>query len=288
MQTFLGCCICGVCAVIYGWQFVRRKWTPVRLFKKLMKKGSCWSKSKIEPSDMGSRPVTSTGARTEIDALADNVKFETVEKEGIATVEESMTTTPFLRCECGHCKLEEDVWAASPRPGNASRPSTAQLSKRAACAQPARYWAREHNFVLDPKDVVFPPTAPGVKEYTPVEQRTGALFGLLSLCGMQTFNIRLIASVTWSTIGWSLLAGAMSNWYAACPVSLRCLTTLPHCAASLRCLTALPHYAAPLFCFATLPYCAALLRYLTACISKRCQVELPNCVIRGNVRLCFS
>ena len=95
------------------------------------------------------------------------------------------------------------------------------LSKQSAPIP--RYWATEDNFTalgeLPPTSIYFPPTPngsesdPAIREYTPARVIDGFYFGILQMTMFTYCRIKHVASTFYSSLGWALLCGAVSNLY---------------------------------------------------------------------------
>lgn len=193
-RTFLGCLCTGLLVCLYGWQFVRRKWTPCYCAKKHVVHGRAAAAVSPDDSDSNPRRVShihdviqsqgaAMGSRTEMDMLP---VHEEVAADGALKETDHVQITPFLR------------------PG----PASERLE-----SQKPRYWATEENFTRSAAEVLYPPTSSNLREYTPQRMSEGAICGLLHMVLTNYWNFKLIASTLFTSLGWAFICSAMATYY---------------------------------------------------------------------------
>ena len=183
--------IAGVCFIIYGWVFVRRKLTPCYFISRHLAQSDRAAVSPEVTEDSGgdtdpaprirSAKTPRIGSSTELDGL-DAVEHQEVIVDGELVHVTDGTVTPFLRAGAG--------------------------------SQKVRYWAERENFVRSAGEVLYPPTCGLLREYTPRTIREGAFFGLLHLTLLGDYgNFKMIASTLFIALGWAFLATGVSSYH---------------------------------------------------------------------------
>ena len=184
-RALLGSVICGVALIVYGWQFVRRRWTPCSAYtRNRFQKGAAITpdcQETVEEIVRSNGEVV--GNKTEVDMLT---RSQFVDTDGGLVEQLEPRITPFLQ------------------PGPAELPWKDRK---------IRYWASQSNFISSVDNVMHPPTSEDVREYTPQKINNGAFFGLVNIVILNYWSFKLIASTIVTSAGWACLATALATYY---------------------------------------------------------------------------